>query len=396
MERKKKTIQDIKPGVRKISRASSLTVKHAQQKPSPVVEEKIEKNERNFSPIQGKGARKNSPMIWVIALVSLCALFVAFSTLFVGATITVTPKSIPFSLDKELFTAEKDSTGTLAYQTMVVAGLKTLPVDTKESKETSSRAEGTVTIFNAFSSKLVNLLIDTRLESPKGIIYKTKKAVAIPGLKIENGTTIPGQINVDVYADIAGTQGNDSLTDFVVLGFKGTPKETKIYGRSTTPLTGGIVGLVHTVSSEEYKTSYESLRHNLENDLQEKLRAEVPERFFIVPGSIAYTTTNIPTEPYGENATINLLEEGSLSAYIIDREQLSSKIAEGILGARDAPYDVIIPEIEKLNFTIEPSSEKDIDKLFIRISGESEIVWNIDAEKIAYDTRATYRRQFSA
>jgi hypothetical protein len=398
MEKKKKTIQDITPGARRKAPSLVATIKKPILKQPPIAPLEHVSKKPSFSTRSNLNSKEQTrPMIvWVIAIISIGALVVAFSTLFTGATITVTPKSVPFSLNNNLFTAQKDGTSDLSYQVITLSGSKTLAVDTGGSKEVTSRAEGVVILYNALSEAPVNLLIDTRLESVKGIVYKTKKAVKIPGLKKVNGEVVPGSIEVDIYADVPGESGNDGMTDFVVVGFKGTAKESKVYGRSKTVLTGGVTGLVYEVPDDAYASSYESLRRSLNEDLQSKLHAEVPSRFFIVPSSIVYSTKSTPTEKYGKEQTINLLEEGELSAFIVDRERLSIKIAEEVLKGDEESYDVIVPQIEDLRFTIESNGDENSEKLSMRISGEGEIVWNIDKEKIAYDFRSTHRRQFEA
>jgi len=108
---------------------------------------------------------------------------------------------------------------------------------------------------------LSSLIIDVR-NNPGGLL---SSAIDISSLFIENGKTVPGSIEVTVYADEPLSKYNIGLTDFTVPGFKGAPQFETFYARSKTPMTGGFTGMEPVV--EESIDSHSSINLNITNNM---------------------------------------------------------------------------------------------------------------------------------
>ncbi|MEZ4103605.1 MAG: hypothetical protein R3B55_03620 [Candidatus Paceibacterota bacterium] len=160
--------------------------------------------------------------IWYVAV--FCILFLVFSLsfFFSSAKVIVTPRSGNIEINK-LIVASKNplDSKSLSFDVVTLSGEESVTVSNTEKKYVERKATGSVRLFNNNSTSEQKLLIDTRLEASDGKIYKTVKAVSIPGQKVVSGKTVPGSVDVDIYADVAGEEYNKPKTDFKILGFKG-------------------------------------------------------------------------------------------------------------------------------------------------------------------------------
>lgn len=104
----------------------------------------------------------------------------------------------------------------------------------------SYKARGAVTIYNMYSNKPQKLVATTRLLAENGVLFRLIESVTVPGMKKdENGKLVPGSVTATVIADKAGEASNIGPTTFTIPGFKGTPRYTKFYAQSNTPMVGG-------------------------------------------------------------------------------------------------------------------------------------------------------------
>ena len=64
----------------------------------------------------------------------------------------------------------------------------------------SQKAQGTLTIYNAYSSAPQTLVATTRFVTPDGKIFRLTNEVTVPGAKITNGQIVPSSINAPIAA----------------------------------------------------------------------------------------------------------------------------------------------------------------------------------------------------
>ena len=186
----------------------------------------------------------------------------------------INPKVQDFTLN-QTFSAVKDSStsGVLSFNFISLSGEEEKIVNTEEEKDYSQKAKGTIVLYNNFNTTLQNLAIDTRLEGSNGKIYKTEKVVTIPGIKDSK----PGSVEVGIYANEPGEAYNTSPIDFKILGFKGSAKYEKFYGRSKGDISGGLVGKLRLVGEEDKAKAIEELKVTLQDKLFKKATIELPE-----------------------------------------------------------------------------------------------------------------------
>jgi hypothetical protein len=93
------------------------------------------------------------------------------------------------------------------------------------------------------------LIINTRLLSTEGVLFRMKKSTMIPA---------HGTARVEIYADVPGATGNVSSTRFSIPGLP-LAKQAVIFADSESPTTGGVVS-VGAVQKSDIDAATEAVR----------------------------------------------------------------------------------------------------------------------------------------
>jgi hypothetical protein len=404
--KKKKTIQDIKPSrkAKTVRARVAKTKKEAievlskegvikKETPAKKTVKKKRSKSSGFKPFTGQ---KFTPLWGVV--VAVVAFFVfSLSLLFSGATVYVTPQNISLPEGDLLLSGQKDSTTGLSFQVISVEGDREMLAEPDITEQTSRPATGIVTLYNNHSTSPQRLLIDTRLRGSNGEVYKTKTATQIPGQTVVNGEKVPGQVDIEVYADVPGESGNLEMSDFVIMGFQGTSKATTFYGRSKTPISGGFDGELHSLSEESALIKEGEVRRLLRDDLEAKLKAQIPSGFMLVLDSQDYKTLEKNERYESDGGQIRVFERGRLAAVILDQDVLARAVAQEAITIYESGEDVILSNPLSVIAKLSGSSvgielQKDLK---FSISGKPHIVWVIDEDKLLYDLIDTKKKRFS-
>lgn len=342
------------------------------------------------------GPRRSKLALWSIAGASLLALFFALSFLFAGATVTLTPKVAGVTVDAN-WSATKDSTGDgLAFQIVSLAGEESANLPSTGTKQVEANATGTVTIYNAYSSAPQKLLINTRLETPDGKIYKIDSAVTVPGTTTVNGQKVAGSVKVSAHASVGGEEYNIGLSDFTIPGFKGDPRYAKFYARSITPMSGGAKGNLNYVSIEDYKKTQDGLTSVLKDKLLKQALAQTPGGFVVFNDGVFLKPEVAVPNVYSKTNLITVTQKGTLYAFLFDEKKLTKKIAEDSISQFDGS-DAVIPDLKDLKFTlknktlVDPAAAKEIS---FSLSGQADVVWTVDQMKLADDLAGKKKKDF--
>lgn len=323
-------------------------------------------------------------MLWLVALVSVIFCFFAFSFLFSKAEVSVILKTKDVVLNENLSASLNLSVDTLPFELTSLSEdvSKTIVLEEKDLKE---KAKGKAVLYNKFSSSPQTLSIDTRMEGSNGKIYKTKTKVVIPGMS-KNG--IPGQVNVDIYAEAEGVAYNSSPLDFKIFGFKGNAKYEKFYGRSVGDITGGIVGKSRQVSDLQKIEIEKELKTILENKLFDKISSQIPG-FLLYKDAVFLKTDNLVIGPVSPEGSATLTLKGTLYGIILNEQELTQKIAKDNIEKYDGS-EVYIPNIKDLTFFLpaqtdlsdkENISFDNVEDINFNLSGSAKIVFKLDVNK---------------
>ncbi len=330
--------------------------------------------------------------LWFVALVSVVFLMFALSFLFSGATVQVNPKSVQANLEQK-FTASKDPSAALPFDLVVLAGEETKTIKGGEEKEVTEKAKGRAILYNT-TSAAQKLLIDTRLEGSNGKMYKTDTATTIPAA---SGTT-PGQVEIGIYADIAGAEGNAAALDFKIFGFKDSAKYTKFYGRSVGDLKGGFVGKMRQVSEEEKLAAFSELKQSLQTKLIQKAGDQTPAGFILYKDAVFLRIDSETADLASQEENVPVTVKGTLYGFLLDEKKLTNKIADTALSAAEKQSEVYIPNIRDLIFALdnkESVSFSEVKDISFSLTGPVKIVSRIDEEKIKKDLLGKRKKDFN-
>lgn len=338
-----------------------------------VFENQIKQNNR--------GNKKPKYRIYFVALVSVVFLLFALSFLFSGAKITIIPKTEEISVNENLTAVKNSSAQELSFDLVIISGEENKTIQGGEMKNVSTPAQGTVLIYNSFSSSSQVLAIDTRLEGSNGKIYKTSKKITVPGIKKDGN---PGSVEVKIYGAEAGEEYNSDPLDFKILGFNGTPKYSKFYARSKGAITGGFEGKSAIVSSLDKTTTVSELKTILEAKLLKKIFDQIPSGFVLFKEAVfaSIDDKDVSFVPDKDGA-ISVNVKGTAYGFLFDEEKLTKKIAQDIIEGYDNS-EVYMPNIKDLTFSLpdkENISFADVKNISFTLAGTPKIIWKVDETK---------------
>lgn len=323
----------------------------------------------------------------VIALVIGVSLY---TYVFDSATITIVPKYKDITEVKQAFLFSKEgTTGTgipFAVSSTSLSRTKTLTLS--ESRKVEAKASGKITVYNNYDSAPQKLIKNTRFESSKGKIYRINQSIEIPGKK----GTVPGTIDVMIYADSNGADYNIESSNFTIPGFKGTSRESGFYAKTKTPIAGGASGNMSLASLSDLNAAKDSLALELDKAILEESKKIKKEGYIPM-----YSTTEVT---YEDNESEIL--SGATGVYKVTATAHvmfanSAKLAEA-LAKTFGDYDnapVRLAYADTLTYTRKENEHiHGGDSLSIFIEGKPRVVWESNIESIKELVKGNGRDEF--
>lgn len=384
----KNYIHDIKPSGRTQKRREAFHRAH---------ERRMHEVEETYDDRRYESGGGSSRGMWYIAAFALAALVFALTYVFAGATITVTPRTGSVELSGPIL-AEKESRSGLSFEMLVLDAEESSSVAAGEKRYVERKATGRVRLFNDHSSSPQKLLIDTRLESPEGRIYKTKTPVTIPGQTIAGGKKTPGSVEVDIYADEAGEAYNTTESDFKIVGFRGSPKYEHFYARSITPISGGFRGDTYDIGDDVLASETERLRAALREKLVEQAGAELPTDF-VMYEDVATFLFDEPVVEEGSDGSVVVRQGGVMNAVIFKESDLTDAIVDRVIADKE-DNRVRIPNIRELTIMLDPKSvitdPESMTDIKLLIDSRVEVVWEVEEVAIKEALAGSKKRTFDS
>lgn len=319
-----------------------------------------------------------SRFFWILTtVVGVCAAIgLLMSTLFAGATITVTPRTATVTAPATLQAQVNAPAGTLPYQVVNATRTASTSVPATGTKQVSLYASGIMTIYNAFSTANQDLVAKTRFEAPDGKMYRIHSNVTVPGAKkAADGTLTPGTVTVTVYADKPGADYNrPALTKFTIPGFKGDAKYTKFYAQAPT-ISGGLVGVQPAVAPADLTSAEEALKQGLSNAMNDMLQTQVPKEYLAIPGTLTVTYNDIVQTP-STGGTATLSQTANATADIVSVQDLAAAIAKQTVQGY-AGEAVTFADRTQITVSLAASSSAS-GIITLKLSGSPKLVWQFD------------------
>lgn len=144
------------------------------------------------------------------------------------------------------------------------------------------RAHGQIKVYNAYSEFPQTLMANTRFFSAEGKLFRSTEQVTIPGGHYEKGKLIPGSLDIQVVAAEPGESYNVGPSTFSIPGFAGSPKYTAFYGKSFSPMTGGLKGEVPQVTSDDLEKAKNALTDKLFEEERKAIQGSVLPEFVLL------------------------------------------------------------------------------------------------------------------
>jgi hypothetical protein len=344
------------------------------------VQQQYEEDFSNSAPRRPRQRRGflGSRFFWILlSVIVICAVIgLLMSTMFAGATVTVTPRSATVAAPQSLTAQVNAPAGSLAYQVVTTTRTASTSVPASGTQQVSLPASGSMTIANTYSTASQDLVANTRFEAPDGKIYRIHANVTVPGAtKAADGSLTAGTVTAIVYADKPGADYNKGATTFTIPGFKGDPKYTKFSGQAPS-LSGGLVGTQLAVAPTDLANAEQALKQGLSSAMSNTVQGQIPKDLLLVSGTLNVTYNDIIQTP-NSNGTATLSQTANASADVIKSQDLAAAIAkQTIQGYADEAVN--FADQTQISVSAASTSTAQTGQLKLSLSGNPKLVWQFD------------------
>ncbi|MCX6713166.1 MAG: hypothetical protein NTY66_03105 [Candidatus Vogelbacteria bacterium] len=323
--------------------------------------------------------RKNNLGLYLVGTLILLAVGYFLSVVFSSAIVKITPRSSRQAVDGR-YEASLGPANGLEFSVMKLDQTISKPVAASSQVKTRSRAKGTVTIANLYSSASQKLVAGTRLSADDGKIYRLDSSITVPGLSNSGGKVVPGSIKTAITADNIGPAYNQSNLKMKIVGFQGTAKYDKF--TVSGEATGGSDGLSTVVSEADKQQAIQAAQTELRESLQKKALAQIPKDYFIFPQGI---DIKYSSRVRAESASSSVIEvTGQLNALMFNQDKIAQTIA-GRLFPNEAVEGVQL-DLSGIVFALlgsDVASAATAGKITFTLAGPGNFVWPVDKNELA-------------
>ena len=328
-------------------------------------------------PVTGRPGRpKRFPFVTLIVTLLITAGAVGMLYHFSTAKVEVTPNTLSVAVQGS-FTATQSS-GVLPYEIITAEKIASQSVKSSGSKAVSATASGHITIYNT-QTKPQKLIASTRFATTAGLIFRIPSAVTVPA----GNTAKPGSILVKVVADKAGDVYNVGATSFTIPGFAGTPQASQVYARSTAAMTGGASGTVPVIDVGVESQTRVALSSALVSDLSTSLQAKIPDGYTLLPGAATTTFTALPSTPTATTGTVDVKEQGTITAIVFPSGALAKGIASSVSTLNYSGEALSLQPTSALTLSTISLPTEGASSFTFQLAGTAAFVYTVDSTRIS-------------
>src|SRR3989338_6062535 len=238
-------------------------------------------------------------------------------------------------------------------------------------KDVAQKARGKMKIYNAYGTTPQVLIATTRFEKD-GLIFRTLTTVTVPGTKVANGEITPGTVDVEVVADKAGETYNISSGKFVIPAFNeraDAGRYEKIYGETTEPMKGGMIGQAKVVTENDYNQAKETLQAQLQKDIDEGLKLQTAGLKTIdkLSVKIGQPESSAKIDEAADSFTMSL--KGSLKTIGFNQPDLDGLVKQHVEKTRN--LDVVTDKLQLSYRSINFRDAENLLEFTVAISGNA-------------------------
>lgn len=333
-----------------------------------------------------------------VPISAILVIYIIISVLFSGADLKIVPKSEQVQISVGITAKKGDIKALVPFETVTLSEESSKLVAPTGTKDVSEKAGGRVVIYNAYSTASQKLIKDTRLETPDGKIYRITTGVVVPGLSVVNKETIPGSVEVSVYADKPGEQYNVGLSDFSIPGFKGDPRYEKFYARSKGEIKGGYVGSIQTASPGAVTAARNELRTAIKDSLVKQVSSQIPATFVLFKdaGNVTFETKDDVKNASG----VIVKEKGTYTGILLPKEALTREILKKSIYTLKDAGPATLKDIENLTLVFQsaglPEMLAQAESIELSLSGTTTVEAVVDFDKVKKDIAGKPRSEFNS
>ncbi len=223
------------------------------------------------------------------------------------------------------------------------------------------------------------------------MVYRISESVTVPGYTEKNGNIIPGQIDVEVYADESGVKYNSPKSDLTIPGFSGLPQFDKMYAKGLTDMTGGFEGVKKVVRQEDKDSALNGLKEDARQQIITEIN-DLNDEFIIVFKEDDIKYSNISETDTKDGVELKIT--ATVDNYVFDLKDLSRFIAtQNIPGSPEG--ESIIKNPQELSINIVSTQGEDESEITeASIEGDIEIEWLVDEARLASELEGKDRDSF--
>lgn len=217
----------------------------------------------------------------------------------------------------------------------------------EKREDIKRKAEGQLTIFNAYSSEPQPLVAQTRFQTPEGKIFRLKEKVVVPGAEVTEGKIKPASIDVTVVADEPGPLYNiGPVEKLTIPGFQDTPKFDGFYGKTTGDMKGGLIGFQAVPSEEELAKAKKQVKDALLDVLKNETTVLMSESFEVLDGTTAFEIKREDVYPtIGSDDHFSVFMEAELKQLVFDKEMLAKALGDKNQSLAETDFETRVRDI---------------------------------------------------
>ena len=267
-------------------------------------------------------------------------------------------------------------------QYVEVTKTKSREFATTGEEEINTRASGEITIYNEYSSDDQTLLDRTRFESSSGKTFRILQSITVPGAKIEEGKIIPSSLKVEVVADQPGDEYNIGPDDFIIPGFRGSPKFAGFYGKSSDSMSNGYVGMAKVILAEDLEKAENTLVDELKEEVRKSLEEQIPTDLKVVENGLKEEIVDVSSDvKRGERADKFTLEVTTTMKALLFKEENLKNLVDLNLISMISDNKIPVDDTQKISWQT-PVIDWSKKEASFNLNIEEKIAWGIDIQSI--------------
>lgn len=329
---------------------------------------------------------KGKPVWWIVLVVVLILLIwgAAYFLVEPKAEIEIWLVKTPLTLNTQVLgTLGQNGTSTIPAELIRQEHSLSQEFPATGTKSKEVKAQGTIRVYNAYSTSPQIFVATTRFVSDDGKLFRTPKRVTIPGGHYEGGKLIPGEIDILVEAGEAGEEYNIGPSTFSIPGLAGTARYTTFYAKSFEPMTGGLKSDVIKVTQEDLDAAEETLRTKALAESKEVIENSLSlEEYIVMAEAIEGEIIEVnPLVQVGQEVdTFTLQIEAEARALVLKKEDVEVFVKDCL--ADKIPAGKILDENSlTISYTLQ---EVDLmtEKILLGLEASAEVYAEIDENSV--------------